>query len=93
MKAFKHLVKSALKCGHNVSVWDGEAWAERRSTNQKAIFAAIESVEEAQIRVHDKDGNPLGWALIVPFGLEDDETVVDASGLAFWVPHSIEFGN
>jgi hypothetical protein len=93
MKAYKHLVKSALKRGYNVSVWDCEEWAERKSTHQKAIFAAIESVEEAQIMVRDKEGNVLGWALIVPFGLEDDETVVDASGLAFWVPNSIEFGN
>jgi len=93
MKAYKHLVKSALKHGHTVCVWDGEAWAERESTSQKAIFAAIESVEEAEIRVCDADGILVGWALIVPFGLEDDETVVDASGLKFWDHHStVNFG-
>jgi hypothetical protein len=77
MKAYKHLVKHSLATGHVISVWDGEEYQVKRSTSYRAIVAAIESVEEAQINIRDKEGKEVGWALIIPFGLEDDETVVD----------------
>jgi len=77
MKAYKHLVKFALKHGHTVSVWDGEEWQVRRSTGYQAIIDAIESVEIASLRIRNKDGEIVGWASVIPFGLEDDETVAD----------------
>jgi hypothetical protein len=78
MKAYKHLVKHALNSGHIVSVWDGESWDVRSSSSYKAIIESIESVEIAEIVIKDKyTSNKLGWAQIIPFGLEDDETVAD----------------
>lgn len=84
MKAYKHLVKNVLANGHVVSVFDGEEWPVRKSSTYKNIIDAIESVEEAWIKIYDVvtvDGELsfkcLGSAIIVPFGLEDDETVVD----------------
>ena len=77
MKAYKHLIKFALAQGHTVSVWDGEEWQVSRSTGYKSINDAVESVEEAQLRIRDKDGKEVGWALVSAFGLEDDETVMD----------------
>lgn len=77
MKAYKHLVKFALKHGHTVSVYDGEVWEVRRSTAYKTIIDCIESVEIASLRIRDAAGNIIGWASVMPFGLEDDETVVD----------------
>lgn len=80
MKAYKHLIDFALDTKHSVSVWDGEEWAVKRSTDFNAIVEAIESVEDAQIRIRDElDGTYRGWAQIIPFGLEDDETVADHS--------------
>jgi hypothetical protein len=76
MKSYKHLVSYALDLGHTISVWDGEEWPVSNSTNKELIIDAIESVEEAQIRIK-QDGKEIGWALIIPFGLEDDETVAD----------------
>ena len=77
MKAYKHLVKFALKHGHTVSVYDGEIWEVRRSTAYKTIIDCIESVEIASLRIRNTDGDIIGWASVMPFGLEDDETVVD----------------
>jgi hypothetical protein len=78
MKAYKHLIHHAIDTGHAVSVWDGEEWQVKRATTYKAIIDAIESVEEAQIRIYDAmDGTQRGWARVSPFGLADDETVID----------------
>lgn len=77
MKAYKHLVKFALKHGHTVSVYDGECWDVRRSTGYKAIIDSIESVEIASLRIRNAAGEIIGWASVMPFGLEDDETVCD----------------
>jgi hypothetical protein len=82
MKAYKHLVKHALSMGCTVSVWDGEEWQVKRSTGYKAIIDAIESVEEAQLRIR-RHGDVIGWALVSAFGLEDDETVVDHTCTSF----------
>jgi hypothetical protein len=82
MKAYKHLIKHCLSMGCTVSVWDGEEWQVKRSTGYKAIIDAIESVEEAQLRIRQKDA-VIGWALVSAFGLEDDETVVDHTCTSF----------
>ena len=83
MKAYKHLVKFALSNGHTVSVFDGEIWEVKRSSKYQEIIDCIESVEEAKLRIRDKDGAVIGAALVSPFGLEDDETVIDYSVTAF----------
>jgi len=77
MKAYKHLIKHALKAGHTVSVWDGEEWQVKRSTKYQQIVDAVESVEEASLKIRDSEGNYMGWALVSAYGLEDDETVMD----------------
>jgi hypothetical protein len=82
MKAYKHLIKHALSMGCTVSVWDGEEWQVKRSTGYKAIIDAIESVEEAQLRIRQKEA-VIGWALVSAFGLEDDETVMDHACTSF----------
>ena len=83
MKAYKHLVKFALKAGHTVSVYDGEVWEVKRSTGYKTIIDCIESVEIATLRIRDAQGEKIGWASVIPFGLEDDETVCDHTITAF----------
>ena len=78
MKAFKHFIKHCLKAGHTVSVYDGEEWQVKRSTGYKAIVEAVESVEEAALRVRDSQNNIVVSSVTVSaFGLEDDETVTD----------------
>jgi hypothetical protein len=82
MKAYKHLIKHCLSMNCTVSVWDGEEWQVRRSNCYSHIIDAIESVEEAQLRIRQKDAI-IGWALVSAFGLEDDETVVDHTCTSF----------
>lgn len=81
MKAYKHLVKHALHNNCLVSVWDGEEWQVNRSGSYQAIVDAIESVDQAEIKIYSKSDTRgegyKGWALVSAFGLEDDETVID----------------
>ena len=77
MKAYKHLVKFALAQNHIVSVWDGGEWQVKRSSSYKAIIEAIESVEAANLVIRNSQGDKVGWAMVMAFGLEDDETVAD----------------
>ena len=76
MKAYKSLIKFALANNATISVWDGEEWQVKRSDGYQAIVDAINSVEVAELRIRDAEGNVVGWAQIIP-DLEDDETVAD----------------
>lgn len=76
MKAYRHLVKFALSKSYVISVWDGEEWQVKRSNKFKEIIDAIESVEEAELRIRSTDAITT-WARVSAYGLEDDETVVD----------------
>lgn len=82
MKAYRSLVKYALAKDMTVSVWDGEEWQVKKSTGYKAIIDAIESVDEAQLRIRDKDSNIVAWALII-HDTGDDENVADFSDNEF----------
>ena len=77
MKAYEHLVRYALAAGNTVSVYDGEVWAIKRSTDHQAIIEAIESVEEAQLVIYAPADIRMAWALVSAYGLADDETVID----------------
>ena len=78
MKAYKHLVRYALNAGYAVSVDDGgDDFEIVRSRHYKTIIDCIESVEQAQIVISDQSGKQIGWALVMPFGVEDEETVCD----------------
>ena len=71
------LVKYSLAKNHTISVWDGEEWQVKRSTDYDAIFAAIDSVEAAQLRIRSSDGELMAWALVCLFDLSPDETIIN----------------
>ena len=85
IKSCEHLVRRALELGCVVSVFDGEEWAVKLGQDYPEIIDAIESVEEAELAIRDaqtdeKGKHPLkAWALVSPFGLAPDETVIDSS--------------
>lgn len=77
MKAYKHLVKHVLATGGDITVWDGgDEPAETHCDKYQKIIDAIEAVEMAELIIF-KDGVKVGWAQVIPFGLEDDETLSD----------------
>jgi hypothetical protein len=99
MKAYKHLVKYALAKGHTISVWDGEEWQVGRSVSYKDIVDAIESVEEAELKIrhssasHTSINDLVTWVRVSAFGLEDDETVVDYYDNKFMHEWSLAYDN
>lgn len=74
----KHrLIAMILADGNKISVYDGEDWQVKKSTSYKAILDAVESVDEAQLRIWNNDGTvKLGWVHIVN-GLAPDEEIAD----------------
>lgn len=78
MKAYKHLTKFALAMNLVVSVDDGDGISLPKCDSFNMIIAEIEGVEEAEFMIYDPHtGNRLAWALIIPHGMDDDETVAD----------------
>lgn len=75
-KEYLKLIKNALAKDLSISVYDGECWDVKRSTSYKEIKDSIESVEIAQLRLRDQEGNIVGWAQIIP-DLDPEETVSD----------------
>lgn len=74
-----HLIRYAKDKGCVISVYDGEAYAVRRSSNEREIIEAINSVEEAQVIIRRADnGDRVAWALIIP-DLAADEKVSDCT--------------
>lgn len=82
--AYISLIKAALARGLTVSVFDGEEWNPKRSSDLNEIQAAVESVEEAHLSFRNELGQQQGRALIIPFGVDPDETVADHS-LTPWI--------
>jgi hypothetical protein len=81
MTKFK-MIEAVLADGYSVSVWDGEEWAVKKSQSYKAIMDAIESVDVAQIRIRDKEGIAVGWAMIIN-GLDGEEAIADFTDNAY----------
>lgn len=80
-----HLVRYSLGLGHKISVFDGEVWSVRYSTDEKEILDAIDEVDESEIKIFDDHLNPFGWAFIV-LGNAPDEDVNDCSAKATFYP-------
>jgi hypothetical protein len=78
-KAYLHLIKHALSQGNVISVWDGEEWQVKKSSSYKAVKDAVDSVEGAELVIRDSGGERLAWALVSPYGLAPDETVIDCT--------------
>jgi len=89
MKAYRHLIKHALKDPEVfLNVHDGECWVACKRDSRKAV-QAIESVEEASLSVRRRlpagsqtPSECIGRFLCIP-GLDPDECVADFSNGEF----------
>lgn len=77
MRTDLSLVKYAIEQGAVVSVYDMEEWQVKRSTDVKAIRAAIDSVDDCELVFRDAEGEQIAWAYIVSYGNSPDELVSD----------------
>lgn len=68
--------------GHTVSVYDGEAWAIRRSANRSKILEAMANTEEDKIAVFDVNGDRIGIFWLV-YGNGPGELIADHSDNAY----------
>jgi len=77
MKAYRHLIKHALRKGFTVSVdTGGDELDLRRSQSFKDIVDAVEACDEAVMLFRDQENKKQGFALVIA-GLADDETIAD----------------
>jgi len=93
-KAHLNLIKYALANGCTISVWDGEAWQVKKSTSYNAIKEAAESVDLANLRIRDNEGNIVGTAAVSnDVSFEPDETVVDYTCTLFMEQWELTYAN
>ena len=76
-KAYLHLVKYALDLGHKISIHDGGEFQVKNSKSYKAIKDAIESVDDSEIYIRQPNNDHVGWAYVVLYGNDPEETVSD----------------
>jgi hypothetical protein len=75
----RKLIKSALAVpGNTVSVYDGEVWCLTKSSDYAAIMAALNSTDDDQLMIRDKDGNKLGWVRLI-YGNDGYDVISDYS--------------
>ena len=67
----RKLVKAALAEGLSVSVWEGEDWAIKRSTNARAIFDNMATTGSDTLRLRDAQGEYVGFFSLV-YGNDPD---------------------
>lgn len=72
------LIGEALARGFKVSIYDGEEWAVRRSTDADTIGAFIGATDEMTVRVSNDQNETLARFFLV-FGNGDDTTIADCT--------------
>jgi hypothetical protein len=59
------LVDDALRAGYSVSVYDGEAWPLKRSTDRAAILDALASTDLDTLKFRDSAGEFKAWVTLI----------------------------
>lgn len=59
------IIKEALAEGMTISVYDGDEWAVRKSTDYKQITAEIAATDETTLRIRSSDGKKIGDILLI----------------------------
>ena len=67
----RKLIRAALKAGYVISVYDGEAFALKRSAKFEEISKALASTDYDVLHFRDATGERVGTATLI-WGNEDD---------------------
>ena len=70
------LIKAALWAGCNISLYDGEEWVIKRSTDRRALLAASMSTDEDYLRIRTANGVIVGVVVLV-YGNEGWDVISD----------------
>lgn len=71
------IVQRGLDAGYSVSVFDGEEWTVKRSTDRDRIMAALGTTDEDSLRFR-QDDEIIGSISLV-YGNDPDEVVSDCT--------------
>lgn len=73
------LVETALASGYHLTVWDGEEFAVKRSTDFDAVWAALGETDHDKLQLHaDATAPAFGWVDLI-YGNGPGETLADYS--------------
>ena len=76
--AHHSLVNHMVLANHWLSVWSFGENLHELSQDSSSLIHAIESTsDQCQVNICDKRGNCLGYAIVIPYGVMDNETVAD----------------
>ncbi len=70
------LVNACIDRGFSVSVFDGEEWTVKRSTDRERILMALFSTDQDLLKIHDAAGQSAGWFELV-YGNDGHDVVSD----------------
>lgn len=66
LAVFNRLIAACLAKGYFVSVYDGEEWAVKRSSDKAEIKEAATAVDMAELVIRDmEDNRRVGWVSII----------------------------
>jgi len=65
------LIREALDEDLTISVFDGEEWALKTSTDYEAITKEVAATDITELRFRDKNRKSVGWAMLVHGNGED----------------------
>lgn len=72
----KAIVQSALSAGLTVSVFDGEEWPLKRSTDKTKILDALFSTDSDSLRFRDAEGEIVGFVSLI-YGNDGYDVISD----------------
>lgn len=75
-RIMKRCVKELLAAGYQLSVFDGEEITVRRSTDRKAILAAMRTTDDDYLYVYQGADKKIGWVRFV-YGNDGPDVICD----------------
>ena len=83
----REMLNTAVALGHSLRA-DYESFNDYSGYDVQDCINALNACDEMELRIVDRDGEVIGWALYIP-ELEADEQIADCSGwCAEWLEDS-----